>query len=167
MIRGPCSYSPLLPHYSYGNCPSMQHGLRTSRLPVIAQALLALVTHITYSFHYVPRPTCRGSTSLYVPPLNYKRDGTQCYKDKLTQVHTLRLTYSIQHTHSEGRVLHSGGLNHSNPSCALVFIPNPHNRQTAKAPPHLRIRAGGGCVPPPGQRIFSLTFGAPGRGLWH
>jgi hypothetical protein len=84
MIRGPRSYSPLLSHYSYGNYPSMQHGLRTSRLPVIAQELLALVTHIMYSFHYVPGPTCRGSASLYVPPLNYKREGTQRYKDKLS-----------------------------------------------------------------------------------
>ena len=49
-IRGPRSYSPLLPHYSYGNCPSMQHGLQTSRLPVIAHALLALVTHIMLFF---------------------------------------------------------------------------------------------------------------------
>jgi hypothetical protein len=63
----------------------MQHGLRTSRLPVIAQALLALVTRITHSFHYVPGPTCRGSASLYVPPLNYKREGTQRYKDRFTQ----------------------------------------------------------------------------------
>jgi hypothetical protein len=84
MICGPCSYSPLLPHYSNGNYPSMQHGLRTSRLPVIAQELLALVTHIMYSFHYVPGPTCRGSASWYVPPLNYKREGTQRYKDKLS-----------------------------------------------------------------------------------
>jgi hypothetical protein len=70
---------------------SMLHGLRSSRLPVIAQALLALVTHIIYSFHYVPGPTCRGSASLYVPPLNYKREGTQRYKG---QVHTpaLKLT---------------------------------------------------------------------------
>jgi hypothetical protein len=38
-IRGPHSYS-LLPHYSYGNCPSMQHGLRTSRLSQITHVLL-------------------------------------------------------------------------------------------------------------------------------
>jgi hypothetical protein len=70
---------------------SMLHGLWSSRLPVIAQALLALVTHMIYSFHYVPGPTCWGSASLYVPPLNYKREGTQCYKG---QVHTqtLKLT---------------------------------------------------------------------------
>jgi hypothetical protein len=59
---------------------SMLHGLRSYRLPVIVQALLALVTHIRYSFHYVSGPTCRGSASLYVPPLNYKREGTQRYK---------------------------------------------------------------------------------------
>jgi hypothetical protein len=89
MIRGPRSYSPLLPHFLYGNCPSMQHGLRTSRLPVIAWALLALVTHITYSFHYVPGPTCQGSTSLYVPLLNYKREGTQRYKDRFTHSYSI------------------------------------------------------------------------------
>jgi hypothetical protein len=65
---------------------------------VIAQALLALVTHITYSFHYVPRPTCRGSASLYVPPLNYKREGTQRYKDKFTQA--LKLTGFIHSQYS-------------------------------------------------------------------
>jgi hypothetical protein len=40
----------------------------------------ALVTPIIYSFCYVPGPTCRGSASLYVPPLSYKREGTRCYK---------------------------------------------------------------------------------------
>jgi hypothetical protein len=33
-----------------------------------------------YSFHYVPGPICRGSASLYVPPLSYKREGTRRYK---------------------------------------------------------------------------------------
>ncbi len=68
----------------------MLHGLQSSRLPMIAQTLLALVTHIIYSFHYVPGPTCRGSASLYVPPLSYKREGTQRYKTSsltLTQAH--------------------------------------------------------------------------------
>jgi hypothetical protein len=31
------------------------------------------------SIRYVPGPTCRGSTSLYVPPLSYKRADTQRY----------------------------------------------------------------------------------------
>jgi hypothetical protein len=79
----------------------MLHELRTSRLPLIAQALLALVTHIMYYFHYAPRPTCRGSTSLYVPPLNYKREGTQRYRDKVfTHTHTLRLTDSQYYIHT-------------------------------------------------------------------
>jgi hypothetical protein len=73
---------------------SMLHGLRSSRLPVITQALLVLITHIMYSFYYAPGPACRGSASLYVPPFNYKREGTQRYKDRFTytssyaQVHT-------------------------------------------------------------------------------
>jgi hypothetical protein len=109
---------------------SMLYGLRSSRLPVIAQTLLALVAHIIYSFHYVPGPKCRGSASLYVPPLNYKREGTQHYKG---QVHTdsQALTLSIQHTHSGGRVLRSGGLNHSKPSCPRVFFHLPTDKQTA------------------------------------
>jgi hypothetical protein len=97
--------------------------------------LSAFTIHIMYCCHYAPGPTCRGSASLYVPPLNYKREGTQCYKGeahrlsrlnhRLTRLHT----HSIQLTYSGGRVLRSGGLNHYNPLCALVFIPNPHNRQ--------------------------------------
>jgi hypothetical protein len=58
--------------------------------------LSTLIIHIMYFFHYAPRPACRGSASLYVPPLNYKREGTQRYR-----------THSIQHTHSGGRVLRS------------------------------------------------------------
>jgi hypothetical protein len=56
---------------------SILRGLRTSWRWEIAQALLVLVTPIMYSFHYAPGPTCQGSTSLYVPPLSYKREGTQ------------------------------------------------------------------------------------------
>ena len=92
-----------------------------------------------YFFHYAPGPTCRGSASLYVPPLNYKREGTQRYKGQ-TQSHAH--TYSIQLTHSGGRVLRSSGLNHYNPLSPLVFIRNSLNSQTLRPPPHLRIRAG-------------------------
>jgi hypothetical protein len=60
-----------------------------------------------YSFHYVPGPTCRGSASLYVPPLSYKREGTRRYKansqvhtDPQTDLQALKLTDSIQHTDS-------------------------------------------------------------------
>jgi hypothetical protein len=58
--------------------------------------LSAFTIHIMYSFHYAPRPACRGSAFLYVPPLNYKREGTQRYKDRLRQ--TLKFTDSITHT---------------------------------------------------------------------
>jgi hypothetical protein len=67
----------------------------------IAQALQALVT----SFHFAPGPTCRGSVSLYVPPLSYKREGTlRCKTDSLTRSlrlsdsRALKLIDSIQHT---------------------------------------------------------------------
>jgi hypothetical protein len=36
----------------------------------------------------VPEPTCRGSVSLYVPLLNYKREGALCYG-------------TLGHTHSD------------------------------------------------------------------
>jgi hypothetical protein len=62
---------------------------------------LHLLFHIMYSYYYAPGPTCRGSASLYVPPLNYKRKDTQRYKgqtlkltDSSSQVlHTLNTTY--------------------------------------------------------------------------
>jgi hypothetical protein len=38
------------------------------------------VTDISCFLPFVPGPTCRGSVSLYVPPLSYKREGTQRYK---------------------------------------------------------------------------------------
>jgi hypothetical protein len=44
---------------------------------------IALVTGIScskYYIRYVPGPACRGSVSLYVPPLSYKREGTRRYK---------------------------------------------------------------------------------------
>jgi hypothetical protein len=63
--------------------------------------LSAFTIHIMYSYHYALGPACRGSASLYVPPLNYKREGTQRYKDKLTQtqshsqyyLHTVEVGY--------------------------------------------------------------------------
>jgi hypothetical protein len=38
------------------------------------------VTDISCFLPFVPGPTCRGSVSLYVPPLSYKREGTRRYK---------------------------------------------------------------------------------------
>ena len=51
---------------------------------------IALATSIScskYYICYVPGPACRGSAPLYVPPLSYKRGGTQYYRLKLTQTH--------------------------------------------------------------------------------
>jgi hypothetical protein len=47
---------------------------------------------------FVPGLTCRGSVSLYVPPLNYKREGTLRYK-----THSLRLSDSQVHTSSQAQ----------------------------------------------------------------
>jgi hypothetical protein len=125
--------------------------------------LSALVIHIMYFSHYAPGPACRGSASLYVPPLNYKREGTQHYRGQ-TQTSSHAITHSIQLIHSGGRVLRSGGLNHYNPSCTLVFIPNSPNRQPLRPPPNLRIRAGafrhpaGGFSPPTDIIVPEIKF---------
>jgi hypothetical protein len=99
------------------------------------------VTGISCFLPFVPRPTCRGSVSLYVPPLSYKREGTRRYKAsslRLTQTHTHTHSNSQVHTSSQAqyitqwsRVLRSGGPNHSKSLCVLVFFPTPSNRQNA------------------------------------
>jgi hypothetical protein len=112
---------------------SILYGLRTLWRSEITQALQALVT----SFHFAHGPTCRGSVSLYMPSLSYKRGGTQRYKtDTLSRSH--RLSDLQVHTSSQAqyytqwsRVLCSGGLNHSKTLRVLVFIPNPPSRQNA------------------------------------
>ena len=84
-----------------------------------------------YYIRYVPGPACQGSAPLYVPPLNYKRGGTQRYNsDTLgrSQVHT---SSQAQYITQWSRVLRSGGPNHSKSLCVLVFFPFPPNRQNA------------------------------------
>jgi hypothetical protein len=84
---------------------SILHGLQTLWRQEIAHALLALVIPTMYSFRYAPGPTCRDSSSLYVAPLAYKREGTQHYKAD-SQVHTdpqigsQALSNSIRHIDS-------------------------------------------------------------------
>jgi hypothetical protein len=127
---------------------SMLHGLRSSRLLVIAQALLALITHIMYSFHYAPRPACQGSASLYVPPLNYKREGTQHYRGQ-----ALRLTDTQSHTQYS---LHIVEVGYYAPVARTTLIPRvlvcsstfQQTGKTLRLPPHLRIRAGAFCNTP-------------------
>jgi hypothetical protein len=107
---------------------SILHGPRISWRQEIAQAL---VTPTMYSFCYVPGPRSRGSASLYVPPLSYKREGTRRYK---ADAQTLKLSSSLKlnTTHRQwSRVLRSGGLNHSKSLCSLVFIDHLADRQNA------------------------------------
>jgi hypothetical protein len=52
------------------------------------------VTGIVTSFRFASGPTCRGSASLYVPHLSYKREDTQRYK-------TSSLTRSYTHSNSQ------------------------------------------------------------------
>jgi hypothetical protein len=70
-------------------------------VPGDCSGVLALVTSIMYSLCFAPGPTCPGSTSLYVPSLSYKREGTRRYKadsHRLSYTQALKLTDSIQHT---------------------------------------------------------------------
>jgi hypothetical protein len=64
--------------------------------PGDCSGVLALVTSIMYSLHFAPGSTCRGSASLYVPLLSYKREGTRCYK-----ADSHRLSDSQVHTSSQ------------------------------------------------------------------
>jgi hypothetical protein len=60
--------------------------------------LSVFTIHIMYSYHYAPGPVCRGSASLYVPPLNYKREGTPCYKGQV-QIHKLSSSQTLRQVH--------------------------------------------------------------------
>jgi hypothetical protein len=103
-IRGPHNYShvtisrAITHHYSCGLLAinaAWSAAIMTSA-DYSCVTLSALVIPIMYFFHYAPGPTCRGSASLYVPPLNYKREGTQRCKDKHN--HTLKLILNTAYT---------------------------------------------------------------------
>jgi hypothetical protein len=73
------------------------------RLRISGRKEIALATGIScskYYIRYVPGPACRGSAPLYVPPLSYKRGGTQRYK-----ADTLRLSDSQVHTSSQAQYI--------------------------------------------------------------
>jgi hypothetical protein len=72
---------------------SMDYGHHDSRW-LLMRYSISISFHIMYFFHYAPGPACRGSASLYVPPLNYKREGTQRYKGQ-TQSHALHTQYNL------------------------------------------------------------------------
>jgi hypothetical protein len=78
-----------------------------------------------YYIRYVPRPICRGSAPLYVPPLDYKREGTLRYEGdiQVTQIQLARaLKLSQQYNTQWSRVLRSGVPNHSKSLCLYVFV---------------------------------------------
>jgi hypothetical protein len=98
------------------------------------------VTRISCFLPFVSGPTCRGSVSLCVPPLSYKREGTQRYKEGSLRPNLGSYTHSNSQVHTSSRaqyitqcsrVLRSGGLNHSKPLCVLVVFPFPPHRQNA------------------------------------
>jgi hypothetical protein len=127
-----CS-SSLVRYQGSPRCTPMQRRPRISERKEIA--LATSISCSKYYIRYVPGPACRGSVSLYVPPLSYKREGTRCYKADSS---TLRLSDSQVHTSSQAqyitqwsRVLRSGGPNHSKSLCVLEFFPFPPNRQNA------------------------------------
>jgi hypothetical protein len=66
-------------------------------------ALQVVVT----SFQFAPGPTCRGSVSLYEPPLSYKREDTRRYKADtdsssltITQTHKFIQALKLNTAHS-------------------------------------------------------------------
>jgi hypothetical protein len=69
---------------------------------------------------FVLGPTCQGLVSLYVPPLNYKREGT--LRDRFIQTQAILDTTQAheQYNTQWSRVLRSGGPNHSKPLHVLV-----------------------------------------------
>jgi hypothetical protein len=66
-----------------------------------------------YYICYVPGPTCRGPAPMYVPPLDYKREGTQRYRFIQTQAILDTTQAHEQYNTQWSRVLRSGGPNHS------------------------------------------------------
>jgi hypothetical protein len=87
-------------------------------------APVANISCSKYYIRYIPRPTCRGSVPLYVPPLAIK--GEAC---NITTQDTLRPSSVSQvHTSSQAqymthwsRVLRFGGPNHSKSSRVHVL----------------------------------------------
>jgi hypothetical protein len=102
---------PIIPYTRSFPCTPRLCRSRMSRFKKIAPA--ANISGSKYYIRYVPRPTCRGSVSLYVPPLSYKRKGarlrqTQTHLDPAQAHKFIQALYITQWS----RVLCSGGPNH-------------------------------------------------------
>jgi hypothetical protein len=78
VLRHTLCSSSLVRNQGSFRCTPILHRPRIS-----GRKKIALATNIScskYYIRYVSRPACRGSAPLYVPPLRYKRGGTQRYK---------------------------------------------------------------------------------------
>jgi hypothetical protein len=102
-IHGPRSYShitisrAMTHHYSCELLPINVAWTAVIMTPVDYSyiTLSTVVIHTMYFLHYAPGPACRGSASLYVPPLNYKREGTQRDKGQ-TQSHSQDYLHTVE-----------------------------------------------------------------------
>jgi hypothetical protein len=79
--------TPMLPHALHSSWLARYQGcyreisiLYALRILWCSEITLALQAVVPSFLPFVPGPTCRGSISLYVPPLSYKREGTVRYK---------------------------------------------------------------------------------------
>jgi hypothetical protein len=89
----------IIPYTRSIPCTPMLRRSRMSGRQKIAPA--ANISSSKYYIRYVPGPTCRGSIPLYVPPLSYKREGTQRYTGALsdqTQTLSSQASAAIQNT---------------------------------------------------------------------
>jgi hypothetical protein len=77
-----CSSSLVRRQGSFCGAPMLRRPRISKRKEI---ALATSISCSKYYIRYVLRPACRGSAPLHVPPLSYKRGGTQC---------SLRLRYT-------------------------------------------------------------------------
>jgi hypothetical protein len=95
-------------------------------------------------FCYVPEPTCRGSASLYVPPLSYKREGTRRYKagslkPSDSQVHTSSQAHRLNTTRSGVGYYAPVARTTLNPCVLMCSSTFRSTGKTLRPLPHLRI----------------------------
>jgi hypothetical protein len=124
--------SLLVRHQGSSRRVSILRGLRTLWRREIAQVLLALVTHIVYSFCYVPGPHVGAQHPYMSLPWAIKGRAHDVTRRTLRLTSSYKLSSSqTQYNIQWSRVLRSGVLNHSKFSCSLVFIDLLIDRQNA------------------------------------
>jgi hypothetical protein len=73
----------------------------------------ANISSSQYYIHCVPRPTCRGSVLLCMPPLAIKGEACDVKREAQAQLRLLAFKLPQQSNTQWSRVLRSGGTNHS------------------------------------------------------